>query len=73
MIIAIDIEDNVDKEEVTEYEVNSCKQDAELSLHSATRNLLSSTIKLVGMARDSELSILWDGGSSNCFLKMSVA
>lgn len=73
MIIATDIEDNVDEEEVIEYVGNSHKQDVELSLHSITGNLLSSTIKLVGMARDSEIAILLDGGSSNCFLKKLVA
>ncbi|XP_071902771.1 uncharacterized protein [Coffea arabica] len=46
MIIATDIEDNVDEEEVIEYERSSHKQDIELSLHSVTGNLLSSTIEL---------------------------
>ncbi|XP_071902780.1 uncharacterized protein [Coffea arabica] len=73
MIIATDLEDRVDEEEVIEYMDSGNKPEVELSLHSLIGNLLSSTIKLLGKVRDSEISILLDGGSSNCFLKKSVA
>ncbi|XP_071900942.1 uncharacterized protein [Coffea arabica] len=73
MIIATNLEDGVDEEEVIEYMGSGNKQEVELSLHSLTGNLLFSTIRLLGKVRDSEISILLDGGSSNCFLKKTVA
>ena len=73
MIIATDLEDRIDEEEVIEYMGSGNKQEIELSLYSLTGNLLSSTIKLLGKVRDSEISILLDGGSSNCFLRKSIA
>lgn len=73
LIILGEDEGNNEEEEVIEYQGTVYKQDVELSLHSLIGNLLSSTIKIVGKAQRSEISILIDGGSTHCFIKKTVA
>ncbi|XP_027150147.1 uncharacterized protein LOC113750359 [Coffea eugenioides] len=68
------VEEVADEEdEVIEYQGNKYGRDITLSLHSVSGQLSSSTIKMLGYYGDQEVSILLDGGSTNCFIKPTIA
>nr|XP_027093534.1 uncharacterized protein LOC113713927 [Coffea arabica] len=66
-------EQTTEEEEVIEYMGNQQEQDVILTLHAMTGELSSSIIKMQGQFKNSQLTILLDGGSTNCFIRRSVA
>ncbi|XP_071906018.1 uncharacterized protein [Coffea arabica] len=65
--------DKVEEEEVIEYRGTSADQAVVLALHSVSGELSSSTIKMQGLYGNQQLSVLVDGGSTNCFIRPTVA
>ncbi|XP_027093589.2 uncharacterized protein [Coffea arabica] len=65
--------DKEEEEEVIEYRGTKADQAVVLALHSVSGELSSSTIKMQGIYGEHQLSILVDGGSTNCFIRPAVA
>ncbi|XP_071940002.1 uncharacterized protein [Coffea arabica] len=66
-------EQTTEEEEVIEYMGNQQEHDVMLTLHAMTGELSSSVIKMQGQYKSRQLTILLDGGSTNCFIRRSVA
>ncbi|XP_027171876.1 uncharacterized protein LOC113771497 [Coffea eugenioides] len=67
------VDQTAEEEEVIEYVGNQQEQDVMLTLHAMSGELSSSIIKMQGRYKGHHLAILLDGGSTNCFIKRSVA
>ncbi|XP_027166158.1 uncharacterized protein LOC113766138 [Coffea eugenioides] len=68
-----DADQIAEEEEIIEYKGNQHEHEVELTLHAMSGELSSSIIKMQGQYRGHQLTILLDGGSTNCFIKSSVA
>ena len=62
-----------EEEEIIEYMGNRKEHDVMLTLHAMSGGLSSSTIKMQGQYKNYQLTILLDGGSTNCFVGRSTA
>ncbi|XP_027174040.1 uncharacterized protein LOC113773608 [Coffea eugenioides] len=73
LLIDEDESDKGKEEEVIEYRGTNADQAVVLALHSVSGELSSSTIKMQGLYGNHQLSVLVDGGSTNCFIRPAVA
>ena len=67
-----DADQTAEEEEVIEYMGNQQEHDVMLTLHAMSGELSSSFIKMQGQYRNHHLTILLDGGSTNCFIIRSM-
>ncbi|XP_027171840.1 uncharacterized protein LOC113771462 [Coffea eugenioides] len=62
-----------EEEEVIEYMGTQQEHEVMLTLHALSGELSSSIIKMQGEYMNQHLTVLLDGGSTNCFIRRSVA